>query len=843
MSYKLPIIPPAFPVFCQREIPLTFDNSESYLEFVAHINAKLNEVIKAVNAQNLAFNDVVNIINKTFETFKEYVENEIAEYKEEIFGALDDLRAELVDRISAVEDDVEENTKDINSLFIEKGTLDYTPKYNAGTVEITSDIMNAKCDIYYKNPLSDIYHPWKSETTIADYIAETTAEDVGERELLFMFWNFKFPAGGYVTASYPTFDTDCFMQIYSRANIPEEDFNTGLTAYGDVTQSGTGSITVRVDVVENVPAVNCLFISNQFALNWLTAVIPLRAYTTQKIAELYSRENGEKVFPLIKFDSTLRLDEQGRLSVVSAMPADLPHNLAYLKEDDTLYKIIDENNVEVDLFINHDESLSQNNGVLGVSNSILDNLTNLNSRMNQLVLNPYNLQEFEIGAIDGTGHLSTNDARIRTKTFLNITNLSAITAKNGCKIFLVAYANTSYYGQWENHVNPGGWNGSTFGELTGAWVDSVNIGDISTLYPTYKYGLALRYGDNRTVTDINDLLSNFEFVQLANVGEITTEVFLPIQIENLCKVYNQAGKYFAKIPNNYITKTNGVNVFIDPNGNDTNTGLTVNSPFKTIEKCLTISNVQSIIFLPGTYTNGINFTSNLEITTSLNFIGINEVTIDNGSGLNNSPINFKSSAFVKNIKFTHGNNTVKATLTANDLITFENCVFCDSDNNTYSNGLAILGGKAIVNKCVAYNNSFDGFNYHENGTVINQTFEIDCTSYNNGLTALTAADGQSSNATTTHNGSKIVRVNGDYYNCHGGVVADLNAESANFGCKSGISTVTDSTNYADRMSNYWCSGGAMYLYDCDSYSSKYDTSSVNHGSISSNVYYSSNYVE
>ena len=173
--------------------------------------------------------------------------------------------------------------------------------------------MNAKCDIYYKNPLSDIYHPWKSETTIADYIAETTAEDVGERELLFMFWNFKFPAGGYVTASYPTFDTECYMQIYSRANIPEEDFNTGLTAYGDVSQSGTGSITVRVDAVEDVPAVNCLFISNQFALNWLTTVTPLTVFTVQKIAQLYSRENGEKVFPLIKINNTLTYDSNGIL--------------------------------------------------------------------------------------------------------------------------------------------------------------------------------------------------------------------------------------------------------------------------------------------------------------------------------------------------------------------------------------------------------------------------------------------------------------------------------------------------------------------------------------------------
>ena len=73
------------------------------------------------------------------------------------------------------------------------------------------------------------------------------------------------------------------------------------------------------------------------------------------------------------------------------------------------------------------------------------------------------------------------------------------------------------------------------------------------------------------------------------------------------------------------------------------------------------------------------------------------------------------------------------------------------------------------------------------------------------------------------------------------IVSDLNCYSANYGCKAGVSTVTDETNYADRMSNYWCSGAMMYLYDCTSYGSKYDTAILNNGTIMSNTQYASNY--
>ena len=48
----LPKIAPSNMAFCQPIIPLAFDNSLSYYEFIAKINGKLNETICVVNRQN-----------------------------------------------------------------------------------------------------------------------------------------------------------------------------------------------------------------------------------------------------------------------------------------------------------------------------------------------------------------------------------------------------------------------------------------------------------------------------------------------------------------------------------------------------------------------------------------------------------------------------------------------------------------------------------------------------------------------------------------------------------------------------------------------------------------------
>lgn len=473
------------------------------------------------------------------------------------------------------------------------------------------------------------------------------------------------------------------------------------------------------------------------------------------------------------------------------------------------------------------------------------NILPIDTALGKYLTSPYQMQTYEYGAIDGYGTLKTANNRIRTSTFLNVSGLKSVSA-NGNQLFLVAWTANQSYGSTLN--TPGGWNGITFGNTTGQWLNSIDIAAIVAAYPTYKFMLVVRYADNGTITDINKLLSTITFTTAMSVESAIDTLFadgkptveIPFEMPNIVNLYKQGDAYTAILTSQYITKTNGVTAFVSPTGSHESDGATVSTPFSTLEAALSVANIENIILLEGTYSAGTNFTAGLEITTSVNIIGIGDVIIDNINGQNN-PINIKKSAYIKGIHFKHGNSTCKATLTASDTVAFEDCIFSDSDDTLWSNGLAILGGNTILINCCAYNNAYDGFNYHANSSVLNYGYEINCKSYNNGSAKLSSTDGQSSNATTSHDGAHIIRVNGDYYACHGGVVADLQAYSANYGCKTGISTVTDSINFPDRMSNYWCSGGTMYLYGCDSYGSKYDTAKVNNGQIVSDKVYPSNY--
>lgn len=385
---------------------------------------------------------------------------------------------------------------------------------------------------------------------------------------------------------------------------------------------------------------------------------------------------------------------------------------------------------------------------------------------------------------------------------------------------------------------------------------------IISTYSDYKYVLVVRYEDNREIQDMTELLSlvditytggiNVEdaldsiYEKIEEIEDEDKEIIVPFDMKdkyfNIYK-HNNVYAYDNHITDYFIRKENGVVVYVSPNGTDEASGLTVNTPLRTIEAALEVSNVETIILLEGTYTAGINYNVGLKINSRINLVGIGTVIIDNVALSNNSSINFRTSCYVRNIHFKHGNNTVIATLGADDTAIFDECIFSESDNALWSNGLSVVGGSSCVYKCIAYDNAYDGFNYRANNSVKNYNYEVACLSYNNGNTNLAGENGQSSNGSTSHDGSYIVRLDGSYYACHGGIIADLNCISANYNCKSGISTITDAINYPDRMSNYWCSGGTMYLFDCDSYGSKYDTAVVSNGNIISNKSYSSVYPE
>jgi len=138
--------------------------------------------------------------------------------------------------------------------------------------------------------------------------------------------------------------------------------------------------------------------------------------------------------------------------------------------------------------------------------------------------------------------------------------------------------------------------------------------------------------------------------------------------------------------------------------------------------------------------------------------------------------------------------------------------------------IAMRGVDAFFQRCEAMGAYLDGFNYHKRNpndqtdNNISNGFEVDCIGHDNGHRDSRTIDKISDNGSTIHDGGKIVRINGLYYNNNGGNLADTNpnTESYNYGC-----IAFDSTGPQDSPSDvgadYWTDKSAiMYLYACRS---------------------------
>lgn len=106
---------------------------------------------------------------------------------------------------------------------------------------------------------------------------------------------------------------------------------------------------------------------------------------------------------------------------------------------------------------------------------------------------------------------------------------------------------------------------------------------------------------------------------------------------------------------------------------------------------------------------------------------------------------------------------------------FDDCQFVGSASNAFRPELD--SGFIFNNACAAYHGTLDGFNYHADGASTTLcVLELGCKAASNGT-----ATGD--NATTVHDGVRIVRVNGEYYGGNRCVhdIGDV-AASWNFGC-------------------------------------------------------------
>ena len=272
-------------------------------------------------------------------------------------------------------------------------------------------------------------------------------------------------------------------------------------------------------------------------------------------------------------------------------------------------------------------------------------------------------------------------------------------------------------------------------------------------------------------------------------------------------------------------------VWIATNGNDTTGDGTESKPYATITKALTTDAI-NVHIKEGTYTQGTHYSTSTNFG-GRNVIGHGTVVLQSDSS-GHYPYS-SGSVYIENITIKHGHSTTgkayHATCTGSgQTACFVNCVFRDGGEN----GLSVTGIDCICIGCVSYGNKLDGFNYHakdiEGTTYIPNALEIDCVAYNNGSDQ---SGSDSCNGSTAHEGVQIVRLNGEYYSCYGGVIAEI-AEtsqpttiSVNFGV-----LAHDSTGTGTYKASFWASKNTkMYLYDCSCYGGTYDMSAIDNALI------------
>ena len=141
----------------------------------------------------------------------------------------------------------------------------------------------------------------------------------------------------------------------------------------------------------------------------------------------------------------------------------------------------------------------------------------------------------------------------------------------------------------------------------------------------------------------------------------------------------------------------------------------------------------------------------------------------------------------------------------------KDCKFLYGGHALSENAVNIYGANAYFLDCDACYSKKDGFNYSSLNGITSQGIEINCTGSNNGR----GTDDDSNNGSTAHNGAKVIRINGNYFNNKGSNVGDTqnSTESININCNSFDSIA--STETLLNADFYAIEGSVvMYLYNC-----------------------------
>lgn len=155
-------------IYCAKVIPLVFDNSLSYYEFLCHVCAKLNETIDAVNAQNLNIIEFTKMASLEIEKFEEYIEKRQTDFENDFKTDWEKFKAEIAAEWEAYKKELDEKFNDElakNAQF----RKDITAEMTAFKSEISKEIGDFKTEITtqfndYKTTVNAIIEKFEADT-------------------------------------------------------------------------------------------------------------------------------------------------------------------------------------------------------------------------------------------------------------------------------------------------------------------------------------------------------------------------------------------------------------------------------------------------------------------------------------------------------------------------------------------------------------------------------------------------------------------------------------------------------------------------------------------------------
>jgi hypothetical protein len=346
---------------------------------------------------------------------------------------------------------------------------------------------------------------------------------------------------------------------------------------------------------------------------------------------------------------------------------------------------------------------------------------------------------------------------------------------------------------------------------TRTWVN--DKGD-ATLSEAGKFADAKAVGDALATIDVSTSIKKFKGVKVPYPNEFVSRLKPDI--------YKSAGgRYYADYNLDDFKIPGSTSVWLSPTGSDSNSGTEL-YPKKTLSAAIA-SGATTIYMKEGTYnyTNGCLSSSNN--IAGHNLIGIGNVLIDRSDGQSNHYTYCGSgNCYVENINFKGKIYGMFTRVGASNTVVLYKCTCSDTRAGFY-----FEGGNIWVIDCVAHDITEDGFNYHKNSNddSVPCVVQIDCVAYNCG-------DGSrdSDNGTTIHDGGSIVRVNGEFYNTHGGIVADISpaANKPTYSCNFGVCAHNSTNDTAGSEKFNACFWSTMYtkmwLFDCVAWGSTYEIS-------------------